>query len=200
MVDDNVDMRIDGESVAGGWDRLESILGLFAAEHLSELVALHAAVILTDVGTIVLPGSTHAGKSTLAWEARRRGLSVLSDEYTLIDPSTGRVQGWPRPVRRRTPEGLERWASSAEEDSLAYVDHRVALVAAIRFDAAPGSLSDMKQSDMVLRVLENTVCARIRPEESFRAAVALTKNARLIGGTRAESGAALDRLLEACRR
>lgn len=201
MVDGALDVLADGVSVPGGWDRVESTLGLFAAEHLSNLVALHAALILTDVGAIVLPGSSHAGKSTLAWEARRRGMHVLGDEYTLIDPSTGRVQGWPRPVRRRTPSGLERWVSSAEEHSLAHVDHRVALVAAVRFDPTSDAMAGMKRSDMVLRVLENTVCARNRPEDSFRAALALTDNAHLIGGTRAESSAALDHLLEmSCRR
>lgn len=189
-------VRVDGESVGGGWDRVESTLGLFAAEHLTERVAVHAALIVTDRGAIVVPGATHSGKSTLARAARDRGLRVLGDEYALVDVANGTVQGWPRPLRHRTPTGIERIPLDTSEEAAAFVDHDVVLIADLAFSHDPPSLTPTSRSEMVIHVLLNTVCAAVRPEDSFRAALALTDGAMLLAGTRGEAESTLDMLLD----
>jgi hypothetical protein len=54
---------------------------------------------------LLLPGITHAGKSSLVAELLRRGATYFSDEYALID-SEGRVHPYPRPLllRNGSPE------------------------------------------------------------------------------------------------
>ncbi len=87
------------------WDRLESDIGLFVAERLEALVAVHAAVIRADDVVLVIPGPSYAGKTSLCVAALDCGFEVLSDEYALVDPTTGMVVGWPRQLRVRTPGG-----------------------------------------------------------------------------------------------
>lgn len=189
-------VSIDSARSSEGWDRIESSLSLFAAEHLQDLVALHAALIVTESGAIVFPGRTHSGKSTLAAAAQLRGLRVLSDEYTLVDTATGFVQGWPRPLRIRTPRGIERICLDDHEQSLAFESHPVLLVADLRFQPQPEHIVEISRADMAMHLLENTVCAKFRPEDSFRAALAVTKDSVCLGGRRAEAEAAWDRILD----
>jgi hypothetical protein len=60
---------------------------------------VHASAAVTDDGTaIVLPGSMNAGKSTLVAALVRRGYAYLTDEMAAIDPATGRIAPYPRPV------------------------------------------------------------------------------------------------------
>ena len=56
---------------------------------------------------ILLPGPTHAGKSTLVAELVRRGAPYFSDEYALID-ADGRVHPYPRPLLLRDGSGYDQ--------------------------------------------------------------------------------------------
>ena len=47
--------------------------------------AVHAGALLIDGKALLLPGTSHAGKSSLVAELLRRGASHFSDEYALID-------------------------------------------------------------------------------------------------------------------
>ncbi len=83
------EVLIDGQAVGGGWLRFESELSLFAADHLQGRVAIHAGLAIVDGHGLLLPGSTHAGKSTLCLAFAEAGAIVLSDEYALVDPPLG---------------------------------------------------------------------------------------------------------------
>jgi hypothetical protein len=67
--------------------------------------AIHAGAVLWRERALLLPGSTHAGKSSLVTELLRRGATYLSDEYAVID-SEGLVHPYPRVllVRNGRPE------------------------------------------------------------------------------------------------
>jgi hypothetical protein len=56
--------------------RMESDLSLWAASHLSDLVAVHAAVFADGDSVVALPGPSFAGKSTLSLAAMKLGLDV----------------------------------------------------------------------------------------------------------------------------
>ncbi|MGB6130394.1 MAG: hypothetical protein WBG54_01335 [Acidobacteriaceae bacterium] len=73
--------------------------------HLNGLWAVHAGVVQWGERALLLPGRSHAGKSTLVAELLRRGATYFSDEYALIDRE-GRVHPYPRPllVRNGEPE------------------------------------------------------------------------------------------------
>lgn len=177
-------------------DRLESDLALFTMEHLSRLVAVHAALLVVDGTGVVLPGPSFAGKSTLALAAAEAGVHVVSDEYTLVDPESGLVSGVTRPVRRRREGGVERVPCARPTAPVA-----VSLVAVLSFEGAGPSpspvagLSAISAGEIVMALLANTVCASVRPEDSLRAAVSVARTATGIGGTRGEAAGLVAALL-----
>jgi len=68
--------------------------------HMTEFHAVHAGAVVLGEQALLLPGVTHAGKSSLVAELLRRGATYFSDEYALID-SEGRVHPYPRPLLLR---------------------------------------------------------------------------------------------------
>lgn len=177
-----------------GWDRLESDLALFTAERLADVVAVHAGVVRVGTTVIVLPGRSFSGKTTLCAAALDAGHEVLSDEYALVRPD-GLITGYHRRLRVRLPDGLsERRPAHPTTGPL-----EVSLVAMLTFRAGEGSpvldLQEMTSAEVALALLDNTVCAQSRPEESFRAAVAVARMARGVEGTRGEAAAALAELI-----
>lgn len=170
----------------------ESDLGLFAAEHLAHLIPVHAALIVVDELPVLLPGTSMSGKSTLAKAALDQGFVVAGDEYALIDPDSGFAHSWPRPMRMRTPRGWQRMDGAVD-----IRPDRVALVAVLQYqDTAVASLEVVPHTDgeLVMTLLANTVCARNRPEDSLRAAVAVAEQAVGIQGSRGEAWQAMSEL------
>lgn len=81
--------------------------GLLAAELAMNLqmalghrrhLLLHAAVVERDGRAVIMSGISGAGKSTLALLLAQQGWRFLSDEFALIEPETGMVVPFPRPV------------------------------------------------------------------------------------------------------
>jgi hypothetical protein len=64
----------------------------------SDFVAVHAAAATWDGSAIVLPAPMDSGKSTLVAGLVRAGWDYLSDEAALIDPFSGKVQPWAKPL------------------------------------------------------------------------------------------------------
>ena len=82
-------------------------LGLLAAEMAMNLqvalgqrrfLLLHASAVERDGRAIVMTGESGSGKSTLAALLQRRGWRLLADEFVLVDPASGSVHAFPRPV------------------------------------------------------------------------------------------------------
>lgn len=67
---------------------------------LDPLRAIHSGAVVWGGRALLLPGSTHSGKSSLVAELLRRGATYLSDEYALIDRN-GFVHPYPRPLLLR---------------------------------------------------------------------------------------------------
>ncbi len=190
-VDIDLTLSVD-PSMPASLIRMESDLSLWAASHLANLVAVHAAVFADGDSIVVLPGPSFAGKSTLSLAAMDLGLEVLSDEYALIDPATGRIRGWPRPVRRRGPNGVvDRFPIPMRQGSV-----MPSMVAMINYDASLAGdtgleVEPMSQGETVTALLANTVCAQSRPSDSFTAAVAVARLVNGVRGTRGEAAMAI---------
>ena len=178
--------------VASWRDRLESDLGLVAAEHLGRFVAVHAAVIEAEGRLLVLPGPSFTGKSSLCAAAVSAGHLVWSDEYALVDPATGEVTGWPRRIKLRGVDGrahrIEIGSDGVREgrraDQLVFIAFDPAVEGAL--DARP-----ITPGDAAMRLLENTVCAQARPGDALSAATALAKSCPAKVGRRGAADAAI---------
>lgn len=96
--------RIDGESPFAplpgdqGFPMLEWGLNWCVSSHCHQYLILHAAVLERGGRALILPAPSGSGKSTLCAGLTFNGWRLLSDELTLIDPSTGQVVPLPRPV------------------------------------------------------------------------------------------------------
>ena len=86
-----------------------------AATQANQYVMIHAAVLERDGRTLVLPGVTGAGKSTLCAALAQRGWRLFSDEFALIRPAEGLVDPWPRPIslKNASIDLIRRWAPAA---------------------------------------------------------------------------------------
>lgn len=188
-----VRVELDGEFWS---DRLESDLGLFAAEHLARLVAVHAAVIELGDRLVVLPGPSFTGKSALCAAAVAAGHDVWSDEYALVDPATGEVTGWPRRIRVRGADGGTGRIAIGSTSTMP--PRPAGLLAFVAYDPAAGSTFDVRPitaGDAAMRLLGNTVCARLRPGEALAAATALARSVEAVAGARGSAEETLVALL-----
>ena len=98
------DFACAAASTAPMLQAFESKLALHVASHAEELLFVHAGVVGWRGRAIVLPGRTHAGKSTLVAALVRAGASYYSDEYALVD-GDGRVRPYPRALSLRRARG-----------------------------------------------------------------------------------------------
>ncbi|AVG23458.1 HprK-related kinase [Pontimonas salivibrio] len=175
--------------------RFESDFGLYVAEKLDGYVAIHSALMVLGDHVVIVPGRSHAGKSSLTHAALGAGHRILSDEYTLVDVNSGRVRGWPRPIRRREPDGSITRVPIERDDALYAPTH----VVDVRYSSDAEevlALNPLEPGDVAFSLLENTLCAQSRPEESLRAIAAVSRQVKGLQGTRGEAVEALAALQE----
>ena len=166
-------------------------MAIFAAERLTGLVAVHAAVVTWRGLALVVPGASGVGKSTLCVAAAAVGAKVLTDEYALVDAASGQVTGWHRPIRVRRDGGVDRLNLAVSSEPVT-----VGLVALVVHDPVAGSnWTPIAQADAVIGLMNNTVCARSRPDESLDAALSIARSARAVRGTRGEAKSSIVELL-----
>jgi hypothetical protein len=83
---------------------LQKELYMCVAEHATTLVFIHAGVIQVDGTTIVFPGCSHSGKSTLVQSLLQAGAVYYSDEYAVFDEE-GLVHPFALPIHLRLASG-----------------------------------------------------------------------------------------------
>lgn len=169
----------------------ESQFGLYVVEKARGLVAIHAALVQMGEHVLMLPGASGRGKSTFARTALDHGHQVLTDEFCLVEPKTGLVSGWPRPIRERlVGGGIKRIPIDARDP--VYPTHL--LVTSFSGDETTEgmNLEPITGGQVALDLLANTVCAQSRPEESFQASVTLARRVEGFSGRRGEAEEALN--------
>ncbi|MGH2787988.1 MAG: hypothetical protein ACRDJV_08765 [Actinomycetota bacterium] len=62
------------------------------------LLGVHAAVVAQGEDGLVLAGASRAGKTTLALELIARGWKLVSDDVAVLDPASGRLLPFLKPV------------------------------------------------------------------------------------------------------
>lgn len=119
--------------------------------------AVHAGVVQVGEAAILLPGMTHAGKSSLVAALLERGATYFSDEYAVLD-GEGLVHPYPRPllVRNGTPEQVPKLAETyGAYTSMAPA--RVGSIMALAFHPEEGwRIRPVPQSAGVMILLQNT--------------------------------------------
>lgn len=171
---------------------------LWIAEWADERVFVHAGSVALNGRALLLPGRSHAGKTTLTEALLRAGASYLSDEYAVLDPE-GFVHPYARPLRLR--HGGHHRQVPAAAYGAEVIDHAlpVGLVAHLRYEPDAVGIGPVSRGAGALALLENTVCARSRPLEALDATANAVSDVSVLAGARGEAESVAADLLDRLR-
>jgi hypothetical protein len=179
------------EGLAGIFGMLQRLIDERAVRRQPDMAVIHAGVVAWNGCAMLLPGASHAGKTTLVMELLKRGAAYYSDEYAFLD-GEGRVHPYPRALMPRGDDGWQHptlpseW-NAATADSPAPV-RLILFVEWVR--GGRWEVRRIPQSEALLTLLKNT------PEEMAGAPDILRRLGRGIGlascyaGVRGEAGEA----------
>jgi hypothetical protein len=173
------------------------------AIHAPACLFVHAAAVAWKGRVIVLPGHSHAGKSTLTAALVRHGALYFSDEYSVIDEE-GLVHPFPRRLHMRSSTGGRSTDVPVEElGGIAGTEPLpIGMIVATKY--RPGSQwrpGPMSSGQAALALFDNAIVARMRPAHTMtRIARALDLGAVGMIGPRGEADDTARRLLAVASR
>src|SRR5262245_47575049 len=178
--------------------RLESDVHFAMACHARTKLFVHAGVVGWKGGAVLLPGRTHAGKTSLVAALMRAGATYYSDEYAVLDDA-GLVHPFARSLGVRDAAGRIRVLSPGTLGPVADRAAPIALIVATRHVAgARWRPTPMSPGETVLSLLDNTLAAQSRPGDVLRILSKAVVGARALRGPRGDAGRVAVRLLAEC--
>jgi hypothetical protein len=163
-------------------------------------IFVHAGVVADGNRAIVMPGSSFSGKSTLVRALVEAGAVYYSDEFAVLDDG-GRVHPYPRPLSYRPPfeaaieYNAEQLGSVAGEKPI-----EIGLVIATHYrSGAEWDPRELSSGAGALALLENTVPAQERPDQSLRYVTRAATGAAVLEGERGEAEEVAGVLLDTLR-
>ena len=174
---------------------LESALHFHIAVAARTRLFIHAGVVGWHGGAIILPGRTHAGKSSLVAALVRAGATYYSDEYAVLDDE-GFVHPFARALGMRDEMGRTHRVDPRTIGAVGETPLPVTRVVATRH-VAGGTwyAAPMSPGETVLALLDNTLAARNRPADALRILAAVARRAPGIRGERGDATAAVEQIL-----
>jgi hypothetical protein len=164
--------------------------------------AIHAGAVTLNGRALLIPGSTHAGKSSLVAQLLRNGANLLSDEYALID-NRGCVHAYPRPMLLRN--GSHKQSPVLPEElnaNFAEGPANVGWILALHYDPQAGwHVEEISQGEAVILLLSNTPHEMEQSPEMISHFSCMSADAACYSGTRGDFTEATERILElvACK-
>jgi hypothetical protein len=176
---------------------LEWQLDVFLARTDLEHVLLHSGSVAVNGGGILIPGSSHAGKSSLTLSLLLRGAAYYSDEISAVGNDSGELTAFPKPLSCRDPsifpevtqdrwfgprldgDGIEPepdgwkqvWFTHADDVRPGSVGTPVPITHVIFPDRGNGhspSLEPMLKTEVMQSLLRHSVNFRVVRERGFR--------------------------------
>jgi hypothetical protein len=200
---DCFEVLLDGVMVSSADTAHDAALGAVKAlddalvRKLRTLRAVHAGAVVLKGRALLIPGSSHAGKSSLVAELLRRGAAHLSDEYAMVDQE-GRVHAYPRPLLLRN--GSPKQTLVLPMEFSAEFEMRpaeVGWVIAVDYDPeGKWEIQRISQSEAVMLLLRNTPHEMGQSPEMIDLFTRSVAVAECYAGTRGEVAEAADRILE----
>jgi hypothetical protein len=177
---------------------LDSRVRLHIGAHATDWIFVHAGVVARDGRTLLLPGESFSGKSTLVRALVEQGAVYYSDEYAVLGQD-GRVHPYPRPLRIRTATANEDRDVASLGGVVGTQPAEIGMVAVTRY--RPGSEWQpraLPRGQGAALMLTNVVAANLRPRESLQVLTRAVGAATVLESDRGEAGpvaAALLRML-----
>ena len=163
--------------------------------------AVHAGALLIDGKALLLPGTSHAGKSSLVAELLRRGASHFSDEYALIDDH-GLAHSYPRPLLLRNGRPLQSLVLP-EELNAQFANQPAPVSWILALDYVPGGrwkIHELSQGEAVMLLLRNTPHEMEKSPEMIDFFLRVAEKALCFEGERGEAAEAATCILDLIRR
>jgi len=166
-------------------------------QKLRKLRAVHAGAVVLQGRALLIPGSSHAGKSSLVAELLRRGAAHLSDEYALVDEK-GRVHSYPRPLLLRNGGPGQTLVLPSDLDARFQVEPaEVGWILAVDYDPeAAWNIKRVSQGEAVMLLLRNTPHEMDQSPEMIELFTCCAAAADCYAGTRCDVVEAAERILE----
>jgi hypothetical protein len=196
-------LLVDGKLAAqagGGAELVRDLIRVLdeaVVQRLSGLRAVHAGAVLLGDRVVLLPGATHAGKSSLVAELLRQGGTYFSDEYALID-AEGRAHPYPRPllVRNGSPDQLPMLAAECNA-RVGDAPAPVGWILALEYrPESPWDVTPISQSMGLMILLRNTPHLLAESPDLVGAFQRAVGNAQCFAGYRNDAVDAAGRILE----
>ena len=160
-------------------------------------VFLHAAVVKTGRGLLILPGSSHSGKSTLAEALVRQGCLYYSDEYAPVSCATCLVAPFPRSLCRRSEVGVTTipardlgWDSSLGPEKV-----RAIILTQFNDHVSRFSPTQLSKAQVVQKLFSHCVSAIRAPERALSTLSHLVEGCTVFFGERGPADAFAEMLL-----
>jgi hypothetical protein len=165
-----------------------------------QFIFVHAGAVADGNRAILMPGMSFAGKTTLVRALVKAGAVYYSDEFAVLDEA-GRVHPYARPLYFRPSDGPPVDLQVEELGGVAGVGPlRVGLVIATRYrPGAEWQPRELSAGAGVLAMLEHTVPAQVRPEQTMRVLRKAMEGAVALEGERDEAAELAGILLETLR-
>jgi hypothetical protein len=170
------------------------------AGHISEFarsrVFVHAGVVGWKDRAVLIPGRSHAGKSSLVGALLRAGATYYSDEFAPLD-QFGRVHPYPSPIHIRNGDrSVQRVSPRDFPATVGTKPLLVGLILVTQYDkGAVWRPRRISQGEGVLALLTNTASARRNPKRALKTFSATVVGARILKGPRGEADVTVARLL-----
>lgn len=203
---DSFDIRVNGERISSAVSlndaALETVKAVDEAllQRFKSVFAVHAGAVVIKERALIIPGTSHAGKSALTAELLRRGATHLSDEYALIDEQ-GRVHAYPRPLLLRNGSPKQSLVLPEElNSSFASGPLSAAWILAVEYSPdARWEIRKLSQGETVMLLLRNTPHEMETSPGIVNAFLRLAAGAECYEGKRREGSEAADEILALIR-
>lgn len=158
-------------------------------------VFVHAGVVSVGETAIVIPGSSHSGKTTLVAELVQGGANYYSDEYAVVD-SRGMIQPYAKPLSIR--RAGHHWSGAlvpVDEAQIAQQPIRAGLIVLTIYEAgAVWQPRTLTRGEGAFALLAHTGAARSRPSQALAAVCELARCATVLASPRGEASEMADAL------
>lgn len=166
--------------------RLAAVVRHHIAEHAPRHVFIHAGVVAVAGSAVVIPGSSRSGKTTLVGELVRAGAQYYSDEYAVVDPE-GLIQPFAKPLSVRAAGAQELGVPIPAAQTGSQPIQAGLIVITSYEPEADWVPTVLTPGEGAFALLRHTVAARSRPRDALLAVTALSRDARVISGSRGEA-------------
>lgn len=202
-VDGQYLLTVDDAEASATSDSAELLLAVLKAiddtviHRLPTLKAVHAGAVVFAGQAILIPGITHAGKSSMVAELLRRGAKLLSDEYALIDKD-GLVHSYPRPLLLRDSR-LQQSPVLPQELGSEFAQEPVPVGLILALEYTSGSVWDVRevaQSEALMILLRNTPHPMTESPQMVDSFVHAVSRAKCFVGSRGDAVQDADQILQ----